>query len=117
MLKNELIQKIEESKVEIKNHINKKGIEKDEISKLIYKILEWEANELQIATNLYYIDWCTINEISEIMGKSQVNILNYFQLILYKIKLILNIENKKINNKYWVHNYLSKKKITKKLSN
>ncbi len=109
MLKNELIQKIEESKINIKNHFNEKWINKEEISSIIKKILEWEPTEIQLATNLYYVDWCNIEEISKIMNKSEVNILNYFQLILFKIKVILNIENWENTKKYSVKNYLSKK--------
>jgi hypothetical protein len=44
------------------------------------------------------------------MNKSEINILNYFQFILFKIKLILNIENKEKENIYSAKNYSSKNK-------
>jgi hypothetical protein len=109
MLKNELIEKIEQSKIDIKKHLKEKWLKLEEVSDLIKKILEWEPTEIQLATNLYYVDWCNIEEISKIMNKSEVNILNYFQLILFKIKVILNIENWEKTKKYSVKNYLSKK--------
>ena len=109
MLKNELIEKIEQSKIDIKKHLKEKWLKLEEVSELIKEILEWEPKEIQIATNLYYVDNCNIEEISKIMNKSEINILNYFQLVLFKIKLILNIENKKSTSKYSVKNYLSKK--------
>jgi len=109
MLKNELIEKIEQSKIDIKKHLKEKWLKLEEVSDLIKKILEWEPKEVQIATNLYYVDNCNIEEISKIMNKSEVNVLNYFQLVLFKIKLILNIKNKETTGKYSVKNYLSKK--------
>ena len=109
MLKNELIEKIEQSKIDIKKHLKEKWLKLEEVSNLIKKILEWEPKEVQIATNLYYVDNCNIEEISKIMNKSEVNVLNYFQLVLFKIKLILNIKNKETTGKYSVKNYLSKK--------
>ena len=109
MLKNELIEKIEQSKIDIKKHLKEKWLKLEEVTDLIKKILEWEPKEVQIATNLYYVDNCNIEEISKIMNKSEVNVLNYFQLVLFKIKLILNIKNKETTGKYSVKNYLSKK--------
>jgi len=111
MLKNELIQKIDESKLDIKNYLKEKWFKLDEVSDLIKKILEWEPKEVQIATNLYYIDWFNTEEISVIMWENEINVLNYFQLILFKIKLVLNIKKKDTENKYSVKNYLSKNKI------
>ena len=112
MLKNELIQKIDDSKLDIKNHLKERWLKLDEVSDLIKKILEWEPREVQIATNLYYMDWFNTEEISVIMWENEINVLNYFQLILFKIKLVLNIEKKDTGNKYSVKNYLSKNKIT-----
>jgi len=109
MLKNELIEKIEQSKIDIKKHLKEKWLKLEEVTDLIKKILEWEPKEVQIATNLYYMDNCNIEKISKIMNKSEVNVLNYFQLVLFKIKLILNIENREFIGKYSVKNYLSKK--------
>jgi hypothetical protein len=110
MLKNQLIEQIDKSKIDIKNHLKDKWMKIEEVTNLIKKILEWEPKEVQIATNLYYIDWCSIEEIWEIMNKSEINILNYFQFILFKIKLILNIENKEKWNIYSAKNYSSKNK-------
>ena len=82
MLKQDLINKIENSKLDIKEHIKNNNFNKEYISEIIKNILDWEAYEIQVAINLYYIDWCSIEEIAEILDKSETNVLNYFQLIL-----------------------------------
>lgn len=109
MLKQDLINKIENSKLDIKEHIQNNNFNKEYTSEIIKNILDWEAYEIQVAINLYYIDWCSIEEIAEILDKSEINVLNYFQLILFKIKLILNV-NKKIESIYSAKNYSWKKK-------
>jgi len=95
MIKSELIEKIEKSKITLCEHIKKEWLEKNEISQKIKEILEWEPYDIQLITNLHYIDWCSIEEISKITNKSETLILNYFQLILFKIKLILDFNEKK----------------------
>jgi len=104
MIKSELIEQIEKSKITLREHIKKEWLEKNKISQKIKKILEWEPYDIQLITNLHYIDWCSIEEISEITNKSETLILNYFQLILFKIKLVLDFNEKK-EHPFSVSNY------------
>jgi len=104
MLKTDLLKEIENSKIEIKNYIYKKKIWKDKISDLILKIIEYEPKEVQQTINLYYIDNCSIEEILKILNIEEIRILQFFQLILFKIKMILDIDEKD-DNQYSIKNF------------
>lgn len=95
MNKVDLLNQIENSKIQLRNHLNEIGFQKEELSTKIKNILEGEPSDIQLIMNLHYIDNCSTEEISEILGISETLVLNYFQLILFKIKLILDYDDKK----------------------
>ena len=96
MNKQELLNEISNSKQLLKNHIRQNKIEKENIAEIVYKILENESKETQQIINLHYMDWYTTEEISSIIEKTENEILYHFQLILFKIKLVLKPENDNI---------------------
>ena len=92
MNKKEILERIEDSKKEIKNSFYEWWFSKDVFVEKINKVLLNEPYDIQVIANLYYIDWCSIEEISAIVEKSENLILSYFDFILFKIKLVLNGE-------------------------
>lgn len=108
MIKSDLLKEIEDSKIKIKNYIFENKLWKDEISDLIFKIIESEPTEVQQIISLYYVDEFSIEEILDILGIEEIRVLQYFQLILFKVKLILNINSQEDNpystKKFWKSN-------------
>lgn len=107
MIKKEILEKIENSKNEIKNSFYEWWFSKEIFVEKIKKVLEWEPYDIQVIANLYYVDWCTIEEISTIVEKSENLILSYFDFILFKIKLVLN--NTLDDSAYSVSNFWKNK--------
>lgn len=104
-----LINQIEDSKDLLRKWISKKSLTKEEVVDKVFSIMSNEPREVQLVSSLYYIDWLTIPDISNVTWLSETSILWYFQLVLFKIKLILDIEEK------WPWEY-SVEKLSKKSS-
>lgn len=98
--KEDVIKEIEETKEKIRKHNRINKISKDEVVNIVLKILEWENLETQYIINRYYMDWKSYEEISKELDYEEYEILAFFQFIVFKIKYILNIEEKKQNENW-----------------
>lgn len=69
---------------------------KDEILNRVNKLLERQTKDMQMITQLRYLEECSISEISEILDKPEQTICLYLQAIISDIDKIINNEKKEI---------------------
>jgi len=103
-----VLNKINNSKDELRKYNRKNNINKEDLALIIKKILEWEATDTQKIIDKYYIQWKSYKEISQELDLEEYEILGYFQYIIYKISNVLNPKIK--NSPYSASNFWKKSK-------
>lgn len=103
-----VLNKINNSKDELRKYNRKNNINKEDLALIIKKILEWEATDTQKIIDKYYIQWKSYKEISQELDLEEYEILGYFQYIIYKISNVLNPKIK--NGPYSASNFWKKSK-------
>lgn len=92
---------LELSFLKLKTDIKWLNLSKEEIANRIKLLLEIQTKDLQLVTQLKYVENLTISEISKVMNISEFIVYSYILAIISDINHILYLETKKIEEKKW----------------
>lgn len=90
--------KLENSFKSLKTSVSWTELTKFEIEKRIEKVLLNELKEIQIITQLKYLEWLSISEISIVTNRAEYEVYAYLDYIISRINSVIRIEIKELEN-------------------
>ncbi len=91
--------KLENSFKNLKTSVSGTELTKSEIENRIKKVLSNELKDIQIITQLKYLEWLSISEISVVTNRAEYEVYAYLDYIISRINSVIRIESKEIENK------------------
>lgn len=91
--------KLENSFKKLKTSVSGLQLTKWEIENRIKKVLEKELKDIQIITQLKYLEGLSISEISIVTNKSKYEVYAYLDYIISRINSVIIIEEKEFSIK------------------
>jgi DNA-directed RNA polymerase specialized sigma24 family protein len=96
--KEQFEKKIETSFNNLKTSISWEQLNKEEVEKRIIKVLEKENHEIQMITQLKYLEWLSISEISVVINRAEYEVYAYLDYIISRINSVIRRETKELEN-------------------
>ncbi|MDD5213465.1 MAG: hypothetical protein PHG82_03500 [Candidatus Gracilibacteria bacterium] len=96
--KEQFEKKLETSFNNLKTSISGEKLTRLEIEKRIEKVLEIENHEIQIITQLKYLEGLSISEISIVTNRAEYEVYAYLDYIISRINSVIRREIKELEN-------------------